>query len=144
MAGKPNKPLDQYPPVKPGDLPPITALPGAPGATPPEAPQRRPAAKLAFVDPSKLVRSEPLQHPFVWEDRTYTAVEVRCPTVEEVSAIVADQPEELGWWPLYALMTGLPEEVLRGMAEPDGKAVLDRCRGFLPHLFGAATAPSSS
>lgn len=143
MASVPNKPLEQYPLAKPADLPPITGLPG--DATPSgPTPARKPAARLAFVDPSKLLRKRPLQHPFVWEGRTVADVEVRCPTVEEVSTSVADQPEERGWWPLYEIMTGLPEEVLRGMAEPDGKAVLDQCRGFLPHLFGAATAPSSS
>ncbi|MFG1317992.1 phage tail assembly protein [Xanthobacter autotrophicus] len=134
-------PIDTAPAFTPVAPPPgspdATRRVGAP-VTAPEAPapQARPAA-AALEFESGRTREVPLSFPATWEGRRIGVVTVRRLITAEVAALVPDGkvPDV---FEVYAVMTGLPAPVLRGLDGDDGQAVAEAAFDFLPRLLRAA------
>ncbi|OJH56017.1 hypothetical protein [Agrobacterium pusense] len=106
---------------------------------------KRPRKALRFTagEFSKIV---PLQFPF--EDDELGAVSqitVRRLTVGEVGELIDQRTGgEEDNFDIYASMTGMPAEVLRGLMDVDGEEVTRVCFDFLPPMFRAETSDPSS
>lgn len=105
---------------------------------------KRPRKALRFTagEFSKIV---PLQFPF--EDDELGAVSqitVSRLTVGEVGELLDQRTGgEVDNFDIYARMTGMPAEVLRGLMDVDGEEVTRVCFDFLPPMFRAATSDPS-
>lgn len=103
----------------------------------------RDAPEVAALDfdarPGALV---PLSYPFVWDGQKVTGIPVRRLLTSEVAALCAGgkTPEPFD---CYAVMTGLPAAVLRGLDGDDGAAVAEAAFDFLPRLLRDAFSGSS-
>lgn len=110
------------------------AEPAAPKVRAPEV------ATLEFeARPGALV---PLAYPFSWEGRKVTGIPVRRLLTSEVAALcVGGKTPDV--FDAYAVMTGFPAAVLRGLDSDDGSAVAEAAFDFLPRLLRDAYSGSS-
>lgn len=105
----------------------------------------RPRKALRFVS-GQYQMTVPLKFPF--EDDglgLVDAITIRRLTVGEVGEVLdertGDEPDNFD---IYAKMTGLPADVLRGLMDVDGEEVSRVCFDFLPLIFrGAPVEPLS-
>lgn len=98
----------------------------------------RPIAKLSFLKP--VVTEVPLEFPFEHPDLgAVHIVAVQRLTVGQVGDILdARQNGAPDLFDIYAAMTGLSAEVLRGLEAGDGERVTGACFDFLPQLLRPA------
>lgn len=104
---------------------------------PPQAKLNFRAASLKSV----ITLHYPFHHPSTGEVEEVT---IRRLTVGEVGDLL-DQldPKARDNFDIYAVMTGLPADVLRGLIDVDGEEVSRVCYNFLPRIFRPqANAPS--
>lgn len=114
----------------------------------------RPALKprdietLDFEIPGErqFFRVVPLRHPFRRNGEIVRDITVRRLTVGEVGDLIDDRPGDMpDFFDIYAVMTGLPAAVLRGLIDIDGEMVAGACYDFLPRYFRPpSTAPTAS
>ena len=121
MSGT-SRPIEEYPQAR--DLP---ALPPAPeqqaeaAASAPRKPLE--VAALEFLDADAVRASIQLAHPFRWDGREVRSIEVRRVSALAISeALPAFRAEDD--FALYAVMTGLPAPVLRGLLREDREALM--------------------
>lgn len=104
-----------------------------------------PQAKLNFLSPS-IKSVIPLRYPF--EHPSTGVVEeitVRRLTVGDVGEILDTlDPKARDNFDIYAVMTGLPADVLRGLMDEDGAEVSQVCYDFLPPIFRPPAKEQSS
>lgn len=104
-----------------------------------------PQAKLNFLS-SAFKSAIPLRYPF--EHPSTGVVEeitVRRLTVGDVGELLdALDPEARDNFDIYAVMTGLPADVLRGLMDEDGAEVSQACYDFLPPIFRPPAKEQSS
>jgi hypothetical protein len=111
----------------------------------PTAPAWKPeVAELAFI--SNPVKTVPLACPFTLDGRTVDKISIRRLTVSEVGRLIESLPAgRRDNFDIYALMTGLPAPVLRGLIDDDGADVTEGCYDFLPRVFRPESeSPSTS
>lgn len=135
-------PIDDTPaltPVRPPRGSPDAAR--APAAEPaaPKPDEPRVAALDFDARPSVVV---PLAYPFTWEGKKVTSIAVRRLVTSEVATLCAGgkSPDPFD---AYAVMTGFPAAVLRGLDSDDGSAVAEAAFDFLPRLLRDAYSASS-
>ncbi|WP_336802296.1 hypothetical protein [Kaistia sp. MMO-174] len=138
------------------ELTPVRPPPGSPDfkgstgaptltAQPPEAPSQapQPMTALEFLDPGRRIKTVPLKHPFHWDGKKVGSVSVRRLATAEVASwrerVAANQADS---YDLYAMMTGLPAPVLRGLDSDDGDEVLAAAFDFLPRWLQQEEAAS--
>ena len=98
-------------------------------------------ATLDFLDPAAFEKTEPLAFPFRLGGEEIRVIRIRRPTVEQVAQWTARNIRgEADTWDLYAIMTGLPAPVLRGLEVDDGGRVLEAARDFLPRWLRTGSA----
>jgi hypothetical protein len=109
------------------------ATEAAEGKAQPAPPQ---VAELDFLSLEKLVAIVPLDHPFRLDGRKVCEIRVRKLTVAQVAELTA-RAGSTGFdlYDVYAVMTGLPAPVLRGLVDDDGEAVIGKAYDFLPRAF---------
>lgn len=104
-----------------------------------------PQAKLNFLSPA-FKSVIPLRYPF--EHPSTGLVEeitVRRLTVGDVGELLDTlDPEARDNFDIYAVMTGLPADVLRGLMDEDGAEVSQVCYDFLPPIFRPPAKEQSS
>lgn len=100
----------------------------------------RPIERLAFVAAPTV--TVPLQYPFVREGGTVDSITVRRLTVGEVGDVLDSLPPDFDNHDIYAVMTGLPAPVLRGLVDVDGDKVMAVAYDFLPLVFRPADIPT--
>ncbi len=133
---------------------PDTLPPGEAGAPASGQAAARPALKprevekLDFEIEGELSRfcSIALVHPFRRDGGVVRQIDVRRLTVAEVGDLIDARPADLpDLFDIYAIMTGTPAPVLRGLVDIDGEAVAEACYDFLPRYFRpGTTAPDAS
>lgn len=96
----------------------------------------RPRKALRFTG-GEFSKNVPLQFPFEDDELgAVTAITVRRLSVGEVGEILDERTgEEADNFDIYARMTAMPAEVLRGLMDVDGEEVSRVCFDFLPQLF---------
>lgn len=106
-----------------------------PEAAAPKKTAAAPVALLHFTGPKPMHVEIPLDFPFEWEGREINAITVCRLTTQGI----ADLGDRLGGsielMDLYAVMTGLPASVLRGLEAGDGERVTGAAYDFLPRAF---------
>lgn len=93
------------------------------------------AAVLEFEEPESMVKEEPLKHPFRWKGEWLRKISIRRLTFAEAMRVTVDAQKagrEITNIDLFAAMTGLPAQVIRGMEAGDGDRVTNACLPFLP------------
>lgn len=99
-------------------------------AVPVVEPDKPEVAVLEFVANKKVI---PLAWPFLWEGKEVSEITIRRLTLGEVQEIVSKPAgQKLLMYDLYAIMSGLPAKVLRGLDDDDGRTVTDAAYDFLP------------
>ncbi|WP_024277982.1 phage tail assembly protein [Xanthobacter sp. 126] len=126
-------------------LPPIAPPAGSPDAarrnggpaapvTPAASPQPLPPVATALDFVQRPSRTVPLDYPFVLDGCLIDQITVRRLLTAQVAALCeggkAPDPFDC-----YAVMTGLPTPVLRGLDGDDGQAVAEAAFDFLPRLL---------
>ena len=106
--------------------PPFAAPAPASNLSPPPAT----AAVLDFVGASHS-KSVQLKYPFRLGGAVIDQITVRRLTIGELEVLVSGA-NGLSYMAVYAVMTGLPVEVLRGLIDEDGDAVTEAAYDFLP------------
>ncbi|MCX5512293.1 hypothetical protein C3941_09500 [Kaistia algarum] len=97
-------------------------------------------AVLDFLDPERLAVDIPLDHPFRLGGSEIRSVHVRRPLTAEVGEWnTRVQAGTADTYDLYAIMTGLPAPVLRGMVADDGALVNKAAFDFLPRWLRTAS-----
>lgn len=86
--------------------------------------------RLDFVGAAHS-KSVPLKYPFRLEGAVIDQITVRRLTIGELEVLVSGA-NGLSYMAVYAVMTGLPVEVLRGLIDEDGDAVTEAAYDFLP------------
>lgn len=94
------------------------------------APASQPAAALQF----KGIRSQivVLEFPFEYDGHLVAEIVVRRLNTAELGAIVDRLGTDFTQWDLFAAMTGMPVDVLRGLDCADGAEVTEVAHAFLP------------
>lgn len=137
-----SRPIEEYPHAK--DLPAPPPAPEQAAEAAASAP-RKPleVAALEFLDADAVRASMQLAHPFRWDGREVRSIEVR-----RVSALAIAEalPEFQAQddFAIYAVMTGLPAPVLRGLLREDREALMAIAGPLLrQETDGASSAPIS-
>lgn len=135
MSNIPTRPITDYPEVAPEERPPVP--PVMPGEAPSSAARSKappsPPPQLDFLDPVRRSRAISLAHPFRLDGREIAEVVVRRPLTWEVAAWRQQAPEDgADTFELYAVMTGLPAEIIRAMDADDGAEIAGAAYDFLP------------
>jgi hypothetical protein len=106
--------------------------PTAPSADPAPAPARPLVAVLEFD--ARQAKTVLLDFPFQFDGRRHTEITVRrlltCQVAELCVGGRVPEPFDV-----YAVMTGIPAPVLRGLDADDGQAVAEAAFDFLPRLL---------
>ena len=92
----------------------------------------KPTTKLAFTGGKTWTKDVPLDFPFEWDGREVTSITVRRLTTAEMGEVVGRASGDFDQWDVFAAMTGLPADVLRGLEAGDGDAVTGVAWDFLP------------
>lgn len=124
-------------PLPPEELTDALDNTAATDADPAKAQPARPeVAALDFLSLERLVAVVPLEHPFRLDGQKVREVKVRKLTVAQVAELTA-RAGATGFdlYDVYAVMTGLPAPVLRGLMDDDGEAVIGKAYDFLPRAF---------
>lgn len=101
-------------------------------------------ATLEFVN-STHQQQVPLKHPFRWKGEVVDVVTVKRLTLGQVDAFVRRAAKtSFSTFDIYAEMTGLPADVLRGLVDEDGDAVVDVAYDFLPRQLKAESASTET
>jgi Phage tail assembly chaperone proteins, E, or 41 or 14 len=131
-----SKPIENYPHVKPEDMPtpPPIDPPGSAFVAPAKATPVE-VAVLEFIDPTKLTRTITLDHPFRHEGVEINTVTVRALSVAEVGRVTTEASGDTDLYRYFAAMTNLPAAVLRAMPADDGGRVLEACDFFMPRFM---------
>lgn len=112
--------------------------------TPPEAEELPAVARLEFVN-STHQQEVPLKYPFKWKGQVVAVVTVKRLTLGQVDIFVRRAAKtSFSTFDIYAEMTGLPAEVLRGLVDEDGDAVVDVAYDFLPRQLKAESASTET
>ncbi len=101
------------------------------GASTPSAPVKA-SATLVFTGGKTWSKAVPLDFPFEWDGREVTSITVRRLTTAEMGDVVGRVGADFDQWDVFAAMTGLPADVLRGLEAGDGDAVTGVAWDFLP------------
>lgn len=141
MAGKQSKTPEADLAVPVGDipLPPDDVLDKVAEPSIPEPAAKPDAGKpevaaLEFEDDA--AKPVPLKRPFRYEGELVKAITVRPLLTAEYGDVIRDDGT-YDRFDAYALMTGLPAPVLRGLDARDGEEVTGIAYDFLPRLFRA-------
>lgn len=105
-----------------------------------------PQARLNFHS-SAFKSVIPLRYPFDHPSTgTVEQITIRRLTVGEVGELLDRiDPKARDNFDIYAVMTGVPADVLRGLIDIDGEEVSQVCYDFLPRIFRPqASEPSST
>lgn len=94
--------------------------------------RHKPAATLTFTGGKVWSKVVPLDFPFEHEGRTVSEITVRRLTTAEMGEVASRHGDELDQWDIFAVMTGLPAAVLRGLEAGDGDEVTGVAYDFLP------------
>lgn len=87
----------------------------------------------------------PLQFPFTLDGSTITGVTIRRLTLGEVQDLLAKtRGRTLVFMEIYAEMTGLSVDTLKGLDDEDGVAITDAAYDFLPPRFKTDDASSAT
>lgn len=101
-------------------------------------------AVLDFLSPERLSVDIPLDHSFRLDGAEIRSVHVRRPLTAEVGGWNEQvQAGKADTYDLYAIMTGLPAPVLRGLIADDGAAVNRAAYDFLPRWLRTGSEPPS-
>ncbi|APO76119.1 Mu-like prophage FluMu protein [Rhizobium etli 8C-3] len=99
----------------------------------------------AFINPSARSRTIPLVYPFTLNGEDVREVTVRRLTLGEVQDLLArTSGAALTAMDIYAEMTGLTAEILRGLDDEDGTAVTDAAYDFFPPRLRPDSASSEN
>ena len=80
-----------------------------------------------------------LDHPFRLDGKEIREIAIRKLTVAEIGTVSGQlQDGEGDSYDIYAVMTGLPAPVLRGLIDDDGEEVVGKAYDFLPRRFRTA------
>ncbi|QFR32371.1 phage tail assembly protein [Ancylobacter sp. TS-1] len=138
-------PIDSTPQITPVKPPPGSpndpARAGAPMEEAAEAPARPKVAGPAVAVLDFVAGREhtvTLRWPFVLDGITHSEVRIRRLTTEQVRQVIGVGEQSVDLYSAYALMTGLPPQVLRGLDAEDGLEVTEVCSDFLPQLLRTA------
>ncbi len=104
---------------------------GSTGTPTPPAPVKA-SASLVFTGGKTWSKDVPLDFPFEWDGREVTSITVRRLTTAEMGDVVGRAGSNFDQWDVFAAMTGLPADVLRGLEAGDGDAVTGVAWDFLP------------
>lgn len=122
----------------------------APGDAPEGASGNAPAAAggaavstLDFADASDRTRGFDLAAPFHLNGELVKRIEGRRITIGEAGAVVDANPR-FDRYDFYAVMTGQPADVLRGLDLEDGERLVEAFNDFLPRLYRRAGARAST
>lgn len=96
------------------------------------APQEKTeVAQLQFL--GERTRVVELVHPFVLDGAEVREITIRRLSVSQVNELLDRiETSRLVTMDIYAVMTGIPAAVLRGLDDDDGREVLARAYDFLP------------
>lgn len=101
-------------------------------------------ATLEFVN-STHQQQVLLKHPFRWKGEVVNVVTVKRLTLGQVDAFVRRAAKtSFSTFDIYAEMTGLPADVLRGLVDEDGDAVVDVAYDFLPRQLKAESVSTAT
>lgn len=108
------------------------------GSTEPDADEAKAAAPATVTEVAELdfvtsshCKSVTLKYPFRLSGAVIDRITVRRLTIGELEMLVSGA-NGLSYMAVYAVMTGLPVEVLRGLIDEDGDAVTEAAYDFLP------------
>lgn len=113
-----------------GDL--DNSRPIEPASTSSRSERQKPAATLTFTGGKAWSKVVQLDFPFEHEGRTVSEITVRRLTTAEMGEVASRHGDELDQWDIFAVMTGLPAAVLRGLEAGDGDEVTGVAYDFLP------------
>lgn len=132
------------PPVEMWDELNNTPVAASPAAVAPSAAPVEPIADLQFVGEAHR-RIIPLHFPFTLGGKMIEAITVRRLRIGDVDRFIKRaQAGSFSTFDVYAEMTQLPADVLRGLIDEDGDAVTDACFDFLPRSLRPEPAPQES
>ncbi|WP_311272394.1 MULTISPECIES: hypothetical protein [unclassified Rhizobium] len=109
----------------------------------PVAPTEEPAPAADVLDfvTSTHELSVPLKHAFRMDGKVVDKIVVKRLTLGQVDAFVRRAASaSFSTFDIYAVMTGMPASVLRGLVDEDGDAVVDAAYDFLPRALKAESA----
>lgn len=125
-------------------LPEAKDLTASEATSSPEADEMPAVATLEFVN-STHQQKVPLKHPFRWKGQVVDFITVKRLTLGQVDIFVRRAAKtSFSTFDIYAEMTGLPADVLRGLVDEDGDAVVDVAYDFLPRPLKAETASTAT
>jgi hypothetical protein len=91
-------------------------------------------ARLEFVTEAETrVQTHDLEHPFHLDGEVIKTITINRLTISEVGDTVSAGIDD--YYDIYAVMTGLPAPVLRGLMDVDGDSVVGKCRDFFPSFL---------
>jgi hypothetical protein len=115
---------------------PLPARKANAASTTPEPGPRPAVEELDFVDAGSV--SLALQRPFNWDGKLIDSITIREPITQEMLDIYTRaRSEDIDRFDIYAVMTGLPAAVLRGLKSVDGEALVTAASPFLPRAARA-------
>lgn len=114
-----------------GDKVPAADTPPSPAPTRP-----MPIMQLDFV--AAATKTVPLDFAFRLDGRLIETVDVRRLTTGEVDQFLKEHAAGFSTFDVFAVMTGLPAPVLRGLIAEDGDKVTDAALDFLPRAIRQA------
>ncbi|MBY6244029.1 hypothetical protein [Methylosinus sp. Sm6] len=105
-----------------------------------EAPAPPLVAVLDFLEPEAVRKETPFRFPFRLDGREVRSFVARRLLLVEVGGLVARAQSQGDIDPIefYAVMTGLPAPVIRGLEADDGELLVETCYPFLPRIAQAA------
>ncbi len=109
----------------------------------PVAPAEEPAAEADVLDfvSSTHELAVPLKHAFRLNGKVVDTIVVKRLTLGQVDTFVRRAAaSSFSTFDIYAVMTGMPASVLRGLVDEDGDAVVDAAYDFLPRALKAESA----
>lgn len=109
-----------------------------PTSTQVRAEPQKSADKLVFTGGKVWSKTVPLEFPFEHDGRTVSEIVVRRLTTAEMGEVVARHGADFDQWDIFAVMTGLPATVLRGLEAGDGDEVTGVAYDFLPRSLKKA------
>lgn len=130
--------------LPPGETPAAGAAPA--GGRPALKPREVETLDFEIEGELQPFRVVPLKHPFRRNGEIVREIVVRRLAVGAVGDLIDNRPDDMpDFFDIYAIMTGFPAPVLRGLIDIDGEPVAGACFDFLPRYFRPrSVAPSAS